>query len=85
MNDIRFSLPFPFDQIKLNIDIFITSFKTILLTKIITTNLPNCFFEHIITGNNPNLNRHKSDLFIYIALERYISDEFYEIMIDSGA
>lgn len=83
--DVRFLLPSPLNQENLNIDIFITSFETIYLTKIIITNFANHFFEYVIIGNNANLNRHKSNLFIYITLEKYTSDEFYGIIIDVGA
>lgn len=50
-----------------------------------TTNLANCSFDYAITGSNPDLNRHKSDPFTYISKERYKSDEFYGIMINTIA
>lgn len=83
--DVRFSSLFLLNQENLNIDTFITSFKTIHLAKIIITDLANCFFEHAISGNNSNLNCYKLDTFTYVTSERYISDEFYGIMIGTRA
>ena len=85
MIGVGFSSPFPLDQENLNTDIFITSFGTIYSAKIITIDLTNRFFEYAITGNNPNFNRHESDPFTYITSKRYISVEFYGIMIDTKA
>ena len=85
MIDIGFSSPSPLDKKKLNTDTFITSFGIIHLAKTITTNLANCFFEYALTGSNHDSEHYKSDLFTYITLERYISDEFYEIMNDTRA
>ena len=68
--DIGFSSPSLLNQDNLNTKTFITSFGIIHSAKIITTDLANCSFKHAITGNSPNLNRHKSDPFIYIISKR---------------
>ncbi len=85
MIDVGFSSPSPLDQDNVNTDTFITSFGTIHSAKIITTDLANRSFDHAITGSNPDLKRYESDPFTYITSERYTSDEFYGIMIDTGA
>ena len=85
MIDVGFSSPSSLDQDNVNTDTFITSFGTIHSAKIITTDLANRSFDHAITGSNPDLKRHESDPFTYITSERYTSDEFYGIIIDTGA
>ena len=85
MIDIGSSSPSPLDQENLNTDIFITSFGTIHSAQTISTELANRSFDHAITGSNPGLQHHESDPFTYITSERYNSDEFYGIMIDTGA
>lgn len=82
---MRFSSLSPHDQNNVNMDTFITFFETIHSAKTITTNLANHFFKYAITKNNPNFNCHKSDPFIYIILEKYTSDKFYKVMIDTRA
>lgn len=82
MINVKFLSPPLLNQENLNINTFIIFFKIIHLTKIITTDLENYLFDHIINRNNLELNYHKSDIFIYITLEKNISNEFYEIMID---
>lgn len=54
MIDIEFSSLFPLNQNNVNIETFITSFGTLYLAKTIITDLTNCFFEHVITKNNPD-------------------------------
>ena len=83
MIDFKFLSPSPLDKENSNTDTFITSFETIHSVKIITINFANCFFEHILTTSNQDSEYHKSDPFIYITSERYTSDEFYEIMIET--
>ena len=85
MIDAGFSSLFSLDQDNVNTDTFITSFGIIHSAKIITSDLTNCFFDHAIIGNNPNLKRHESDCFTYITSERYTSDEFYGIKINIRA
>ena len=85
MIHVRFSSSFSLDPNNINMKIFITSFAIIHSSKIMTTGLANCSFDYAITGNNLDLDWHKSDLFTYITLERYTSDEFYRIVIDKRA
>lgn len=85
MINIRFLLSFLLNKINLNTDIFITSFKIIHSAKTIILYFINYFINHILIRSNQDLKYYKLDLFIYITLERYISDEFYEIMIDIRA
>lgn len=66
MIDGGFSLLSLLDQDNVNMDIFITFFGTIHSIITITTDLANRSFEHVIIGNNLNINSHKSDPFIYI-------------------
>jgi hypothetical protein len=61
----------------------------------ITTILVNRFFIHLIIPENLFVNifvrliidviNYKQDLFIYITIERYISKEFYSVIIDISA
>lgn len=85
MIDIEFLLSSPLDQDNVNMDIFITFFETIHSAKIIITDLGNCFFDHITTGNNLNLKRYESNFFTYITSERYTPDEYYGIIINTRA
>lgn len=85
MIDIGFSSPSLLDQENVNTDTFITPFRIIHSAKTMTIDLANRFFDYPITGSNPNLKRYKSDPFTYITSEKYTSDIFYRIMIDTGA
>lgn len=62
MIDIRFLSLFLLNHKNLNIDIFITSFRIIYLTKTMTTDLTNKSFDYTITRNNPDLDCHKLNL-----------------------
>ena len=85
MIDVGFSSPSHLDQVNVNTNTFITSFGTIHQAETMTAYLANHSFDHAITGANPNLTGHESDPFTYITSERYTSNEFYGIMIDTGA
>lgn len=52
MIDIRFSSPPLFNQESVNIDIFITSFRTINSAKRMIINFLNHFFDFAITGSS---------------------------------
>ena len=85
MIDVRFSSPSNLDQKNVNTNTFITSFGTIHQAKTITQYLANRSFDHVITGADPTLTPNESDPFKYITSERYTSDKFYDIIIDTGA
>ncbi len=85
MIDVGFSSPSNLDQENINTNTFITSFGTIHQAETMTENFPNRPFDHAITGADPTLTPYESDTFIYITSEKYTSDEFYGIMIDTGA
>ena len=69
---------------------FITSFGAMEHAKIIVSNLTNRSFDHSLTGTGPTtldntVTSANLDPFTYVITERYTSDEFYGIMIDTGA
>ena len=73
-----------------NTKAFITSFGAMDHAEIMISNLANRSFEHSLTGTGPvtyndSIIKADSDPFIYVATERYTSDKFYGIMIDTGA
>ncbi len=85
MIDISFSSPSNLDQENVNTNTFITPFGTIHQAGAMSEYLANCSFDLAIITANPTLTLYESDPFTYIALERYTSDKFYGIMIDTGA
>ena len=70
-------------------EIFFISFEALQHAKIMTINLNQCVFEHGLGINIEFLNAfhdfEASDFFAYVVSDRYISNEFYEIMIDTDA
>ena len=66
---------------------FLTSFGTIQYKGAIdtTTNLADRSFTHAITSINPTTTHSDVDPFAYITSNRYTSNEFYGVMIDTGA
>ena len=69
-------------------ELFLTSFGMIQHEGAINTvtDLADRSFTHAITGTNPTAHHNNdSDPFAYVATSRYTSDEFYGIMIDTGA
>ena len=85
MIDVGFSSSSNVNQENVNTNTFITSFETIHQTETMTAYLANRSFDHTITGADPTLTPHGLDPFTYITSERYTSDEFYDIMIDTWA
>ena len=63
MIDVGFSSPSHLDQVNVNTNTFITSFGTIHQAETMTAYLAKRFFDHAITGANPNLTGHDSDPF----------------------
>ena len=49
------------------------------------TDLNNRAFEHFLIHDTSTTNMKNSNLFVYIATERYSAAKFYEIMIDMSA
>jgi len=69
-------------------ELFLTSFGTIQYGGAINTvtDLADRSFTHAITGTNPTAcHNDDSDPFAYVTTSRYTSDEFYGVMIDTGA
>ena len=83
MIHVGFSSPFNLDQENVNPNTFITFFAKIHQAQTMTAYLANRSFDHIITAADPTLTPPKSDSFTYITSERYTSDKFYGIMIDT--
>ena len=71
-----------------NSETFFTSFGALQDAKIMTTNLNQRAFEHELgiteSLNNPH-DSETSDPFAYVVSDRYTSNEFYGIMIDTSA
>ena len=71
-----------------NSETFFISFGTLQHAKIMTVNFNQRAFEHelgIIEFLNKFHDSETSDSFAYVVSDRYISDEFYGIMIDTDA
>ena len=68
-------------------ELFLTSFGTIQHEGAINTvtDLADRSFTYVITGTNPIAYHNDSDPFAYVATSRYTSNEFYGVMIDTGA
>lgn len=85
MITIGYLLLSPFDYHNFITDTFITSFGIIHLGTRIIIDPTNCFYDHAINRNNPDIHWHNLDFFTYISSERYTLDKFYEIVIDTEA
>ncbi len=85
MIDVGFSSSSNVNQENVSTNTFITSFEKIHQAETMTAYLANRSFDHTITGADPTLTAYGSDLFTFITSERYTSDKFYDIMIDTGA
>ena len=82
--DIESPLPSPTQE---QTELFLTSFGTIQHEGAINTmtDLADRSFTHAITGTNPIAHHNDSDPFAYVATSQYTSNEFYGVMIDTGA